>query len=763
MPHARWIQTGLLGALPVLLAGMAVTAEAIPAGGLIENAGQVEGPARYYAAMGAATLFCTDSTLVLQLAPQRYVVIIRFEDMAAGVRVEPRDRISTKLNYFLGAPDRWRSGVHCYRELVYRGLWRGLDLRVHPGNGALDYRVTASGTTDADAGAERGNIAGEPLKIPGLVLEDAPAPQGNGWRRLRWGPAEFPVPPEAPLLDPEGEGTLQWSTFVGGSDYDYGRGLALTPNGSPVIAGYTTSADFPVTPGAYDTTAGGGYDVFVAGLDSAGSDLLWVTFIGGYLEDRAMSLVLDSQQQPVVVGQTYSPDFPTTPGAYDRTLDGVRDAFACKLNADGSALLWSTFLGGSGEERIYDVALDAAGRLIVGGETGSSDFPVTAGAIQTVYGGSWDGFVAELDSAGRSLIYGTYLGGGGWDNVGTVVLDSEQRPVVCGYTGSTDFPTTPGAWSRTFHGGTWDAYVSRLDLNSSTLLASTIVGGSGVDNGCGVAVKTNGDVVFSGNTTSPDFPHTPTAYDTTQSGGNDVFVSELDPNLSELHWCTFVGGNWNDETWNLVLDGDGSPVFTGETYSQNYPTTTDAYDRTWNGAEDCYVTKLDGTGSSLIWSSFIGGNQMDSGWKILAGPGDNLFVIGPTRSGDFPTTPGAYDRTYNGGNADVYVASLHLPIRLGVDTGGTGLVRPPLEFTPNPFHDSVRLSLTLPRTQEVTLRVMDASGRLVGTLSPGPLSSGRHEIQWDGRGADGAPLPSGVYWVKLDGCGSAAARVVLVR
>ena len=334
---------------------------------------------------------------------------------------------------------------------------------------------------------------------------------------------------------------LLYSTYLGGGGDDRaeGFGIAVGREGSTYVTGETTSPDFPVTPGAFQTVhaeAGDGYDAFVTKLDEDGSELSYSTFLGGEGDDFGDGLALDRDGSAHIAGSTVSEDFPTTDGAFDRTLDGEEDAFVAKLDEDGSALASSTYVGGSDLDIGDGIALDRKGNAYFTGETTSVDLPTTPGAFQEddpdpfvdVDNPGRDAFVAKLDRRGTALVYLTYLGGIGDDFAKGIAVDREGSAYVSGETGSDDFPITPDALATSLVGGT-DAFVTKLDEDGSALSYSTYLGGSGDDFAEGIAVDRKGNVYVTGDG-STGFPTTPGAFDEIldEVSGIDAFVTKLE-------------------------------------------------------------------------------------------------------------------------------------------------------------------------------------------------------------------------------------------
>ncbi|MEO1728473.1 MAG: hypothetical protein AAFR95_15740, partial [Bacteroidota bacterium] len=409
----------------------------------------------------------------------------------------------------------------------------------------------------------------------------------------------------------------------------------------------------------------------MARLSADGTALEWATFLGGSDNDNAYAVTLDVVDRPVLVGETSSFNFPTTPGSYDQTLANNRpmraDAFVARLSADGTTLEWATYLGGNADtDKAYGVVLDASGRPIIVGETGSSDFPATSGAYDETYnGGSRDAFVARLSVDGTALEWATYLGGSGYEDSRAVVLDIGDRLVLAGGTASSDFPATSGAYDETYNGGSRDAFVAQLSNDGTTLEWATYLGGSSWSNASEVRVDTAGRPVVVGDTGSSDFPTTSGAYDETYSGGSrDAFVARLSADGTALEWATFLGGNQYDWGYGMALDQAGRPVVVGDTGSSDFPATSGAYDETYNGGSfssggDAFVARLSADGTTLEWATFLGGGDSEDAKAVVLDEDGHAVVAGATCSSNFPVTSGAYDQTYSDG--DVFVARMLPP------------------------------------------------------------------------------------------------------
>lgn len=354
--------------------------------------------------------------------------------------------------------------------------------------------------------------------------------------------------PDAFVVKLNATGTgLVYATFIGGSDYDSGIGIAIDGSGNAYVTGHTKSDNFPTTAAAFDTSYNGGAewpifgysygDAFVAKLNSAGSGLYYSTYLGGSsFEARFAKMALLPTGEVIVTGVTGSSDFPIT-ASFDTTHNGGADVYVTRLSADGRQLIYSTFLGGSNDEQGDQVIIDGTGAAYVAGWTYSSNFPSTADAVDPTYNGSADGFVVKLDATGNHLTYATFLGGSGLDDTYTMAIDPKSRVYVSGDTNSTDFPTTPDAFDTSFGGGMCstdsttrpcdDAYLVKLSADGEKFVYATFLGGSNQDGGHHIAIDSAGNAYVTGSTYSADFPTTAGAFDTSHNGNQDAFVAKL--------------------------------------------------------------------------------------------------------------------------------------------------------------------------------------------------------------------------------------------
>ena len=569
--------------------------------------------------------------------------------------------LDCESNYFLGRDQsKWRTNVPSYGGIVYKNIYAGIDLRFYgDGNGRAVYEFAA----DHDVDMSRieviyeGNVEtsvdaeGRPLATTawGEVIEAMGSPHARSGTAS---PMLSEVPKGSQGLDrPPSKGVaLGYSTFLGGSGYDAGYGIAVDGSGCAYVTGGTESADFP-TQNAYDASYVG-YDLFVTKFSAAGNSLVYSTFLGGSDTEEGFGIAVDGSGCAYVTGSTSSSDFPTQ-NAYDASYDGGYDVFMTKFSAAGNSLVYSTFLGGSSDdEEGGDVAVDGSGCAYVTGYTASSDFP-TQSAYDASYNGGYDVFVTKFSGAGNSLVYSTFLGGSGNEEGYSIAVDGSDCVYVAVTTSSSNFPTR-NAYDATYNGGNCDVLVTKLAATGNTLDYSTFLGGTSDDYGFGIAVDGSGCAYVAGETKSSNFP-VQSAFDASYNGGEyDVFLAKFSLAGSSVIFSTFFGGSNEDNGFGVAVDSSGCAYLTGVTYSSDFP-TENAYDATLDFG-DVFVTEFSAEGNTLVYSTFLGGGDDDEGFRIAVDGSGCAYITGGTPSSDFPTQ-NAFDASYNG-YIDAFVTKL---------------------------------------------------------------------------------------------------------
>ncbi len=513
-------------------------------------------------------------------------------------------------------------------------------------------------------------------------------------------------------LNSSGTGIV-FSTFLGGIFYDEGRGIRVDSTGNIYIGGVASSA-FPTTSGAYDTSFNGGSDAFVAKLNPTGSTLLYSTYFGASLNDSIEDIAVDTLGNVYVAGRTSDTivDLPTTAGAFDETHNGIDDGFAAKFNDISTTLIYSTFLGGSEIDSATNIEVNAAGEAFVGGVTtdGATDFPAVIGSFDTTHNGVTDFFVSKINPAGSTLIYSTFIGGPGIDNVTAMSVDAIGSVYVAGIA-SSGFPTTSGVFDTTIAGGS-EIGLSKISPSGASLQYSTFIGGTGGESANDLAVDRFGNVTLAGSNNGGDYPTTSGAYDTTPNGSNDAVVTTVNQTATAMIVSTYIGGGGTEFANAVALDSNGNFYIAGQTTANasQYPTTPDAFQTFHGGATDAFVSKFGdlSIGGRVIDTS---GNPLSNVMIAMSGQVSGNMITGPDgRFGFTDTVPGephsvSATRTGYSMNPSVFnIASLANNRELifvgvvGSPSGGAGGTLLLQNLAYNKGENSSSLSVTVTRT-----------------------------------------------------------------
>jgi hypothetical protein len=559
-----------------------------------------------------------------------------------SAKVAGVDELPGKSNYFHGNdPQKWRANVSNYGKVRYEQVYPGIDLLYYGNQRQLEYDfVVAPG---ADPGAIKLAIQGAEK----LGIDD----KGNLVVRLSTGEVLLHKPVAYQRTTDNGPGTLvNRQSSIDNRQFIDGRYVLLADNHIAFeVSAYDRSKPLIIDP-----------------------VLSYSTFLGGSNEDELFRIAVDSSGYAYVVGATGSSDFPLQ-SAYQSVNYGAPDVFVTKLNPTGTALTYSTYLGGDYWDMGYGVAVDASGSAYLTGYTESYNFPVTNGAYQTSLPGSYaSAFVTKLNSSG-SLVYSTFLGGTTHDVGYAIAVDSSGQAYVTGPAYSSDFPTTTSAYDRTCGTDTlcdgWnDAFVTKLNATGTApLMYSTYLGGNDEDDAYDLVLDSSGNVYVTGVTWSTNFP-TKSAYDSTcgtdgscNTGYSDAFVAKISPSqtgAASLVYSTYLGGSGTDGGFGLAVDTSGSAYITGYTYSTDSMSTPGAYQTTLAAYRDCFITKLNSSGSARVYSTYLGGADYDRGMAIAVNSSGNAYVLGETYSTDLPATPDAIQAA-NAGSLDLFVTVLN--------------------------------------------------------------------------------------------------------
>jgi hypothetical protein len=635
------------------------------------NHGQTDPRVKFVSRAGNRTLWLTSDEAVLAvgrsprlIGPDTKQAVAAKENQNApailrmkfvGANAHPRIAGEAKqpgtVNYFAGKQNGWRTKIPVYARVRYRSLYPGIDLLFYGNNRELEYDLVVS--PGADPGRIKFGISGaENLHLDadgnlvlktadGDVIQQKPriyqrkgsslvAVVGdyviNSKDEVRFRLGSYDRRAEV-VIDP----VLRYATFLGGNSFDAGRAIAVDSSNRAVVAGTTVSSDFPAT-----TSRGFPAEVFITKFDFTGSRLIYSSLlVGSTLDLGELGLALDSAGNAYVTGVTESHAFPTTPGAFQTDLHGDFDAFVTKLNANGTALVYSTFLGGTGRDGGHSIAVDSLGNAYVTGDTSSQDFPTTPGAFQRnckLFDVSTceNAFVTKLNASGSGLLYSTFLGGStnGFQPGESIAVDKTGNAFVTGFTEAADFPTTAGTAQPVFPGGS-ATFVSELSSSGSHLIYSTFLNAGVLSGEQAIGLDSTGNAfVASGSV-----------------------VTKLNASGQRLYSRTLTGGTAH----GIAVTPGGQAYVTGVTSSATFFTTQTAFQRVFTGELDNFLTKLDPAGK-IIYSSYLGMATFFQPPAVALDRDTNAYVTGTALAG-FPVTPGAFQQK-NNGESDAFVAKV---------------------------------------------------------------------------------------------------------
>jgi uncharacterized repeat protein (TIGR01451 family) len=616
----------------------------------------------------------------------RTVLSLQFKGANGHSTAKGVSQLPGRRNYFIGRnPRNWHTNIPTFRAVTYDEIYPGINVTYY-GNGRqleYDFEVAAGAdpriirlsfptdirshlSAEGDLVLRRGEAELRQLKPVVFQEIDGRRQSIEGRYVLLAGhQIGFEIgryDRSKPLvIDP----TLIYSTYLGGGGDDIGNSIAVDSSNNVYITGSTSSTNFPLKNAAFGTNAGLA-DVFVTKIDAAGANIIYSTFVGGSGLDRGSGIAIDQNGNAYVVGRVDSSsiDFPTTPGSFSTGYRGGDfDAVVFKLNGQGNSLVYSAFLGGEENDSTEGVAVDSQGIAYVTGGTKSSAFPTTISAYQGVRAGDTDAFLTKINPSGSSLLYSTYLGGGGTDRGSGVGVDSSGNAYLAGFTGSADFPTENAFQNAP--GGSFDAFVAKVNTNISggaSLISCSYLGGLGDDKAYGVALDSSaGNAYVVGQSSSSNFPVLGPAQ--AVSGGSfDAFVAKVSSAGAKVY-ATYLGGNADDRGTGIAVNGSGEAYVTGFTSSSNFP-TVNPLQSTRVGENDAFVTKLNAAGNAFVYSTFLGGSSNESSTSTITATNpialdasNNAYITGYTSSIDFPTAS-PLQAANAGGASDAFIAKI---------------------------------------------------------------------------------------------------------
>jgi hypothetical protein len=629
---------------------------------------------------------------------------MQFSGASDDVAISGADELPGTANFLIGNdPAKWHTGVPTYTKVRYAGLYPGIDLVYYGNQRQLEFDFVLQPGADSSSVKLRftsdvagkqvspridqvGDLVigevGKEIKFPKpVVYQSASGESEPSGRHLidagyvlsmrnevsfRLGAYDKTKPL---VIDP----TLAYSTFLGGENTDFANGIAIDSAGNAYITGVTSSEHFPVTTNAIQKSEneGNNSSAFVTKFNSTGTALVYSTYLGGSdgFGDEGLAISVNSTGNAFVYGTTYASDFPTTPGAVQADGGAISNGvFVSKLNSTGSGFIYSTLVPGAlPNYPQFGFAVDNAGSAYVTGT--ATSLPATPGAYQTVYPGNPTAFITKLNPTGSAIVYASYLGNGStWGE--TVAVDKFGAAYVSGITYSGNFPTTAGALSTT-QSTDYQGFLTKFDPTGSTLIYSTLLPGEA--NLYAIAVDGSGSAYLTGNTSG--LTTTTGAFQPTYAGGhNEAFVTKVNPTGSALMYSTYLGGTGGDEGFGIAVDAQGNAYVAGGTGSSDFPITIGALQPAFGGINDVFLSKLNSTGSALIYSTYLGGSNADTAFGIAIDGLGNAYIAGSTETtvynsaSLFPTTAGAFQTAPPAGNFLAAFVAKFAPTPTGTTT-----------------------------------------------------------------------------------------------
>jgi hypothetical protein len=565
--------------------------------------------------------------------------------------ITPLSPAPAQVNYYFGNKEEdWKTGIQGYEKVKYEEVYPGIDAIFYGSDGRLEYDfVVAPGSSPGIIRLDFLNQEAPRLDPSGdLIVETAVGPvrQYKPVAYQTYGEARRAVDAKYVLLNERQVGftvgeynhnaaliidpVIGFSSYLGGTKQELAKAIAVDNQGFIYVTGDTESLNFPKV-SSYQRTKGAYYDAFVAKIDPFQGKLVYCTYLGGNLGDSGLGIKADGLGNAYVAGATWSSNFPVF-HALQAKNRGEQDAFLTKLDPDGR-LIFSTYFGGGGFDSAIAIALDGENRPYVTGLTESSNLPVKNPVQLRLHGfaAEGDAYVSQFASDGSALLFSTFLGGSAHDDGFGIAVDPQEQIYVTGHTYSSDFPVVNAF--QTQNRGWQDVFVTKINPSIPRIAYSTYIGGSGVDWVGGIAVNPAGAAVIAGHTPSIDFP-TRNAIKPFRSSGGDAFVAKFSPTGQPV-FSTYYGGKLGQDAYSVAYDRTGNIYFCGWTKSSDFP-AVHAVQSTISESFDAFIAKLNPIGSTILFSSYLGGSEIELCSSIAVDRSFRIYVTGFTGSPDFP-------------------------------------------------------------------------------------------------------------------------------
>jgi len=688
------------------------------------NVGQADSSYRYLAHGKAHSMYLSSSEAVFELrgstwtGTQSRTIHAVLEGADGGIEAQAQEPLSGRVNYLVGNDrQKWHTDIPTFSRVTFHGVYLGIDVVYHGTGGFLenDFIVQPGGDPAAIRIRFTGGDAVRLEKDGSLAIQ-------AGRRTLRWKPPFlYQRGPQGQLDHVEGRFTIRndgvvgfeigvydvhrtlvidplltYATYFGSPSAEAAARVATDSSGNAYIIGGTDNENFPATPGAYVSRPSGvNGQVLVAKLTPDGKSMIYETHIGGSLGEGGFGIVVDASGNAYLAGMTASPDYPASTNFTTKSVTDPLNCFVTKLNAAGNALVYSALIGGSQGDGCSSVGVDSSGNAYAVGVTASTDLP-TVNAMQANAPGPLFGnasnatFVVKLSPDGSKLLYSTYFGGPGNTAATSVAVDGSGNAYFTGFTTSSSFPVTPGAYQMTFAGSGGqnsllptlfqmgnvlgyavtdtfgDAFVAKMSPAGQKIYA-TYLGGTKDDIGFSIAIDSQGDAYVGGATLSTNFP-TQNAFQASyhgaggnsQTAGGDGFIAEIDPTGSKLLFSSYIGGSADDRVLGIALDSSGNIYLAGHTLSKDFPTAGQTAQSGYAGDSEGFFPTGDaflaevGTAHTLTFSTYLGGSGGDWAGGVAVDGTGGVIIAGGTSSSDFPVTnTGVYQSKYAGSDTQL--------------------------------------------------------------------------------------------------------------
>jgi hypothetical protein len=672
----------------------------------IANEGQTDANVAFISKGNHCTMFFTPEGTLFSLTENQsnptngFALRLNFLNSNTSPEMVGEEKLSSTTNYFLGNnPSLWKTNVSNFGKVRLNELYKGIDLVYYGNQSRLEYDfMIKPGTNPSkirlsyDLGNKKGNalsineqgdlIISTPI---GNIIEHKPycyqyidgkKQRVDGkYQVIDAGKNIFSFSVgnydknHTLVIDP----VIEYSTYLGGNGDDLNFGVVRDNAGNIYLSGNTSSGDFPTTTGVYSSKSKGDLESFITKLDPTCTKIIYSTFIGGDNADYGGNLAIDAKGNAYLTGSTHSWDFPVTKNALVKEFKGPwsaqrPDIFIIKLSSNGDSLLYSTFFGGSKVDMNSIIYADGMGNAYITLYTESSKLPEAPSSFNKKYAGKGDAYIMKLDPAGN-LIYSSYLGGKQKEVPTCIIADKEGNAVIAGTTNSPDFQRSVLTFDTAYHGKD-DIFVTKISGDGSKILFSSIMGGKENEMPKTLKLDNEGNICLAGFTESSDFPVTKNTYENAFHGKRDAFFSKISASVDKLIYSTLLGGNKYDCANSMELGQSGDIYLAGTTNSIDFPTTANAFDKTYNGSYydygaensdggDIFICQLDINNSKLNYSTYFGGTGNEDLPQLIVKNTNDLMIVGQTNSPDLPVTTNAINKTKKG-RTDIFISRLNL-------------------------------------------------------------------------------------------------------